>query len=822
MKTNLSIKNGLMLFVSICVLVACGKKQPAEATATATDTATVSGRVVLKHEAPLDLDQNINTLSVQDLRILRNLVYARYGYLFMEADLRGYFENTNKWYSQLMQKRWELEWVEANPADAEFLEENYLLAPIALTPEETTFVERIDKRIVELKQADYVKVDDYRVANSKNIVNLFQYQNISSEFMQKMAQNNMVITPSNQVQLFHIYEENDYHAIPNFITTDLMLQAFHIYFSYTLKFLEQNKFIPALEKLTLALYQESMKQANASKGEMKEMAEYNATFFAIPYFLLSNKKVEIPAQYKALYEDELQNIKNLEDTPSPFLEFDAGFPYSQFKPRGHYTSKEALERYFRAMQWLQLACYCREKSAQLKQSIFVAALLNSATTADGKSLMDLYKSVYEPTVFLVGESDNLSVMDIANFFAKEKISQPNIALQSDNIEKVNSLLVATAQTRNRIKPKMEISCRDKINFMPARYLVDNEIIQELVDVKINAKRAYPRGLDVFAAFGSQPAMEVLLNTFQEDKQWSDYLPNMKKLQTKFKNYRDWDASVYNKWIESLLTLQRANKSYPEFMQLPAWNLKNLNTSLASWTDLKHDAILYSEQPMAAECGGGGDIPPPPEPIRVGYVEPNIQFWEKLGDLLKLTDKLLTKNNLMTEDLKYRTEQLTDKVKFLLAVSKKELKKEKLTEAEYSTIRTFGASIEYFTLSVLDPDITPDAWGLVEGPDRSIAVVADIYTRNVLDCPKDGILHEAVGKANNIFVTVEIEGNLYLTKGATFSYYEFVQPLNDRLTDEEWQKRLENGKAPALPKWMNKVMINIPPVDNERITYSSGC
>ena len=28
----------------------------------------------------------------------------------------------------------------------------------------------------------------------------------------------------------------------------------------------------------------------------------------------------------------------------------------------------------------------------------------------------------------------------------------------------------------------------------------------------------------------------------------------------------------------------------------------------------------------------------------------------------------------------------------------------------------------------------------------------------------------------------------------FSYYEFVEPLGSRLTDEEWQKRLENNKA----------------------------
>ena len=88
------------------------------------------------------------------------------------------------------------------------------------------------------------------------------------------------------------------------------------------------------------------------------------------------------------------------------------------------------------------------------------------------------------------------------------------------------------------------------------------------------------------------------------------------------------------------------------------------------------------------------------------------------------------------------------------------------------------------------DLHLDDWSLVQGPDKSIAIVADIYTRNIRGCNKNGILHVATGNANNIYVVVEIEGNLYLTRGATFSYYEFVQPLGTRLTDEEWQKMLE--------------------------------
>jgi len=182
---------------------------------------------------------------------------------------------------------------------------------------------------------------------------------------------------------------------------------------------------------------------------------------------------------------------------------------------------------------------------------------------------------------------------------------------------------------------------------------------------------------------------------------------------------------------------------------------------------------------------------------------------------------LEKHRLLTPDLKGKTKQLADMTAFLQQVTKKEIAGQRLSVNEYETIRIMGSSMEYFTLSVLDPDWKPDNWSLVEGPDKSIAVVADIYTRNVPGCDKNGILHVATGNANNIYVVVEIEGYLYLTRGATFSYYEFVQPLGTRLTDEEWQEMLEKGKAPAL-QWIRELMIEKEPKSDEKMFYSSGC
>lgn len=48
--------------------------------------------------------------------------------------------------------------------------------------------------------------------------------------------------------------------------------------------------------------------------------------------------------------------------------------------------------------------------------------------------------------------------------------------------------------------------------------------------------------------------------------------------------------------------------------------------------------------------------------------------------------------------------------------------------------------------------------------------------------------------------VSIKGKDQIVQGPVFSYYEFKQPLSDRLTDEQWQKMLKEGKEPSLPRW----------------------
>ena len=124
---------------------------------------------------------------------------------------------------------------------------------------------------------------------------------------------------------------------------------------------------------------------------------------------------------------------------------------------------------------------------------------------------------------------------------------------------------------------------------------------------------------------------------------------------------DWDATVANQWIASTKAVNAKDAKYPQFMTTPQWEKKNLNSALASWAELKHDAILYGKQPMGAECGGGG----PPAPVVRGYVEPNVTYWTKAISLIDATVNVLKRFNLETEKAKVATNDLRDKAEFLL-------------------------------------------------------------------------------------------------------------------------------------------------------------
>ena len=182
--------------------------------------------------------------------------------------------------------------------------------------------------------------------------------------------------------------------------------------------------------------------------------------------------------------------------------------------------------------------------------------------------------------------------------------------------------------------------------------------------------------------------------------------------------------------------------------------------------------------------------------------------------------------MMTPKIAQATERIGEELHVLLRVSEKELAGQEPTDEEYDQLKCVGAMFENISLDLIrEPDQYLMGWDDVQGADRKVALVADVYTANADNNPEKSILYEAVGNADEIYVIVEIDGCLYLTRGAVLSYREFIQPSNlPRLTDEEWQQQLEKNPRKGVPEWMNRIIVPLKqqPTVNEEFFYSSGC
>ena len=757
----------------------------------------------------VDLNTDITGMAYAELRIMKNYVYALHGMWFMEEEMNKFFQTKCNWYEETC-----YEYLEAHDWHAltEYDE-------VRLSAEEQAFVDRINQRLSAMEQNSSITREGLELQNPALTVNMFQLDEFDTAFYSRLDQYNLAITPTDKQQLFNIYEMNDYQVMPSYITTDVYLQAFHMYFSFVLKCVERHEFVGRLHRMCQTLHRRALDFASQSAmPEVRDMAEYNAAFFAIADCLLTGAdSLAVPESYREAVSAELRNIAAEKTALSPMMSYrNVLFAYDLFRPRGHYTHSEAEQRYFRAMMWLQTCTFCRETPKALSYAAMMAYIVR-ACRQEGQPVGE---DIYEMLSFLMGEPDNVSVFDIGGMLEDAGFRGLDDMADKEKLQALDKRVKSLFGTRNRITPKVaDEECTDKINFMPQRYSPDAEILSRMYDETPNAEHPFPSGLDVFSVFGSPEADNIINKVYDYPAQWKDYTAESEKMKKRFSAYDEWNNSMYTKWRECLVSLQHTDKNNPAYMQTTAWKRKNLNTSLALWAELKHDAILYSEQPFAAECGAGGDFP---DPILVGYVEPNVPFWEKMQELLGLTRSLLEKHGLMEPRILESTERLEHDIRFCLDVSRKELAGTPLEEGEYAEIRYKGSSLEWFTLGVIDPDILPDSWDLISGPDRSVAVVADVFTRDMPNCNKCGILYEATGNADAIYVLVEIGGKTYLTRGATFSYFEFVNPPGQRLTDEQWQKRIEEGQAPGRPRWMQPYMIDRKPTVNEENFYGSGC
>lgn len=650
-------------------------------------------------------------------------------------------------------------------------------------------------------------VKPYKVSpDLSNIANLEQFGSFSAAEKNLLSQNAFVVSPGAEEQLFYIYEKNSYLEIPTFITADSVLQVYHIFYDYSLRNLESKSLIPVLDELTDRMLKKSIQiYGGVKNSDVKSAALKNVAYFATAVLGLKRAlPSDIPSEAKAMAQKEYALIQAKKGfAPSAIFPFQ--LDYSQFEPRGHYTRSEDFERYFIAMTWYGQAPFplYRDKNQTVRdtEQTLQALLITYALFMQEDGTQDIadWEKIYDPTSFYVGSSDDLSIYDYRNLLLKVYGDRPNLEQLSDG----GRLDALYKNAKNLPDPKIQAQYTDvdtpvgkQLRFMGQRYLVDSDIIQKLVEP---IERPIPSGLDVMGALGSDRAYKIQLT--KKENAWSGYPGRFAEVKKEFSDLPQstWQSNLYYGWLWTLKGLiQPYGSGYPSFMTNQSWTDKSLSTALGSWSELRHDTILYGKQ---SGCEKGGGL----EPKVLGYVEPAVEVYDKLLWLTEYSkDSLITQGLLSGDDIdgiKSAVTSLENTLQFLRACSVKELAGKTLSDDDYNRLYDYGENMESMTASLSSDGLR---WFEIQSEtDKNMATAADFHTVAPNRYDKGGYLEAGVGPAHEIYVVVPINGKLYLTRGAVFSYYEFES--GSRLTDEAWQNMLKGGKAPAQPAWTNSFL-----------------
>jgi hypothetical protein len=647
---------------------------------------------------------------------------------------------------------------------------------------------------------------------------------LSDDQRQRLAQNGFVVSPGAEKEFFTVYEKARYANVPIFVTSDSLLHVYHLLFDKVLRTAEVQYLIPLLRDLNAAVLSRTEDEYEALQGTPWEDAALRTAAFVGVASKLLDPSAQVPDYAADLVDAELALIDGAAGIqPSPLfpgLEF--GEDYTQYIPRGHYTRSDELKAYFRSMMWYgRMTFRLKTKDPEIGRAETRSALLliHALRTADVayRPALEVWADLYNPTVFFVGRSDDLTALQYVEVIDQVYGPGATATTLADD-----ALLDALIEEANKLPPPLilgmviqdtddEEEMTKGLRFMGQRFVPDAYIFRQLIYRNVGTadnRRGLPKGLDLLAAMGSERAYQILDGL--GETAYENYPKQMTKVQgwVSGLSVADWTETLYNSWLYSFQPLLEVpGDGYPAFMQSAAWVDKQLHTVLGSWTELKHDTILYAKQAYAEM--GAGPMPPEPVPPK-GYVEPVPAFYARLAALTAMTRTGLGDRGLLAADDEDSLQRLEELARAFQAMAEKELRGEPLTEDEYATIRYYGGEVEHLTMAAADTEQGEPGGYPALDEEPQAAVVADVATDP--DPEGDGIpnpvvLEEAVGRVDEIHVVVPVVDDdgidyLQVAKGAVFSYYEFPWPADDRLTDEKWRKMLDEGQAPARPTWID--------------------
>ena len=543
----------------------------------------------------------------------------------------------------------------------------------------------------------------------------------------------------------------------------------------------------------------------------------------------------LPENYQKAYTTTINNIFQEEPQviDALFYKLDPEFfetswitqDYSQFTPRSHYTENIYLKTYFRAMKWFmrEKFYFGSEKSTK--------ALLVLGATLEQKELEQL-DSLSEKIYKLIGQDDDLTTTELMDWMKKKDLTSQNVMSKysDDLVKEMGTIhpqkIISTSYTTDEKSATTESrshTMTDWFVFFGEKFTVDsytfdlmtawsaeeefvkkpnkqtalmipdvlenNGLAGKMVDLRLNGLKATNEEETLQISQDSK-IWAILEGTIDETKytQSSSYEALKKEAQKIIKGLlkdESLTANIYHHWLNLLGNLLKdPQDNAPYFLKDPLYAVKNLITYMGSYTELKHDTLLYVKQAYA-EMGWAGLSPceihvdPSTLPVPKGYVESEATFIDALINLSKETAENFD------EYEKEKMQAFIDALQKLKKIALAQSKNEKIADEDFEYLRTDFLD----TLA----NITRETGEISIEKTRG-AVIADIFNSE-----EGGPLYEALGRPALLIIAISDINGSRLVMGPVYTHYEFygsedlVQSDNGRYTDQDWQTYVDTIK-----------------------------
>jgi hypothetical protein len=443
---------------------------------------------------------------------------------------------------------------------------------------------------------------------------------------------------------------------------------------------------------------------------------------------------------------------------------------------------------------------------ELRNGVLLTQLLG-ASGADAR-----LQQVNEILDFMVGESDNLTSVQTAQLLKRQEIVEVGDLVAADAIESFRKSLQDGELGAQQIRSQAVLSNPEDLEQTPPpslfqlfgqRFVVDSFILSKVVYDEIEfdgqkVKRGMPSGLDVMYALGNDTALPLL----REELQKLPYGANLQASREFVAQQTPafWGANLYNVWLNAIRTLDddmSEEDAIPEAMRTEAWQRKQLQAQLASWAELRHNTVLFAKQSYTAMASC--EYP-------AGYVEPYPELFARVKLFAEEGARRIEGADFNSDYGNFEKVKL-GQVAFLKQMAETVGRLETLARKELAA-EPFSAEDQAWLKKVIDirgggsgiPRY--DGWycQLFHGGGHRAAewdpTVIDVHT----DPNSRDALEEGVGDCNFLVVAVDNEDDRMIYVGPSYSYYEFRQPVDNRLTDVQWQEMLATGQQPPRPDW----------------------